>query len=139
MRYLVSLDLALPQSKSEMSNGIVKEYLGLFAQPHGIDLRTFRPPGKAKAKIHLAPFKAIKYSTIVTTDSRDDLRFVVNVIDQTTDWLSNGCQNTPSGRTQRRYAGWFKCHIGLGRLYLGLLAARCRPPRLCNRLRPIVS
>jgi hypothetical protein len=48
---------------------IMKEYLGLFAQEHGADLRTLRVPGEAKAEVYLMPFKAVKYSTIVATSS----------------------------------------------------------------------
>jgi hypothetical protein len=52
-----------------MSMRIMKEYLGLFAQEHGADLRTLRVPGEAKAEVYLVPFKAVKYSTIVATSS----------------------------------------------------------------------
>jgi hypothetical protein len=60
---------------------------------------------------------------------------VVHVIDQTTDRLSYRRQNTLNGQTDRRYAGWFKCHIGLGCLYLGLLAnlqPTPSPPQLAS-------
>jgi hypothetical protein len=107
--------------------GIVKEYLSLFAQRHDTDPRTLRCPGNAKRKFILRPSS----QSNTQQSSRcppETIGAVVHAIDQTTDRLLCGYQTTLNGQTDRRYAGWFKCHIGLGCLYLGLLATRLPTP-----------